>query len=105
VGRSDNDRQFFFLNSRPVDLPKLTRVVNEVRESRRRGDGWMMDGLGTDGWMGWLDGWWIGLYCTCAFLLPSFNFSSFFAIAPFVVVFFNYNHGKPTHNRRGGSTR
>lgn len=30
VGRSDNDRQFFFLNQRPVDLPKLTRVVNEV---------------------------------------------------------------------------
>lgn len=30
MGRSDNDRQFFFLNQRPVDLPKLTRVVNEV---------------------------------------------------------------------------
>lgn len=30
VGRSDNDRQFFYLNGRPVDLPALARVVNEV---------------------------------------------------------------------------
>jgi len=30
VGRSDNDRQFIFLNSRPVDLPRVTRVLNEV---------------------------------------------------------------------------
>lgn len=30
VGRSDNDRQFFFLNGRPVDLPRVTRLVNEV---------------------------------------------------------------------------
>jgi len=30
VGRSDNDRQFFFLNGRPVDLPRITRLVNEV---------------------------------------------------------------------------
>jgi DNA mismatch repair protein PMS2 len=31
VGRSDNDRQFTFLNGRPVDLPKVGRVLNEVR--------------------------------------------------------------------------
>jgi hypothetical protein len=30
VGRSDNDRQFLFCNGRPVDLPKLTRTMNEV---------------------------------------------------------------------------
>lgn len=30
VGRSDNDRQFMFCNGRPVDLPKLTRTMNEV---------------------------------------------------------------------------
>lgn len=30
VGRSDNDRQYFFINSRPFDLPKLTRAMNEV---------------------------------------------------------------------------
>jgi DNA mismatch repair protein PMS2 len=30
VGRSDNDRQFTFLNGRPVDLPKVGRVLNEV---------------------------------------------------------------------------
>ncbi len=30
VGRSDNDRQFIFCNGRPVDLPKVTKVINEV---------------------------------------------------------------------------
>ena len=30
VGRSSNDRQFWFVNGRPVDVPKLVRVVNEV---------------------------------------------------------------------------
>lgn len=30
VGRSDNDRQFIFCNGRPVDLPKVTRIMNEV---------------------------------------------------------------------------
>jgi DNA mismatch repair ATPase MutL len=32
VGRSDNDRQFVFCNGRPVDLPKISRTVNEVLE-------------------------------------------------------------------------
>ena len=30
VGRSDNDRQFVFCNGRPVDLPKVIKVLNEV---------------------------------------------------------------------------
>lgn len=30
VGRSDNDRQFLFCNGRPVDLPKFSKVLNEV---------------------------------------------------------------------------
>ena len=30
VGRSDNDRQFVFMNRRPVDLPRVSKVVNEV---------------------------------------------------------------------------
>ena len=30
VGRSDNDRQFVFCNGRPVDIPKFTKVLNEV---------------------------------------------------------------------------
>jgi hypothetical protein len=42
VGRSDNDRQFFFLNGRPVNLPRITKLVNEV--SAR--------GLGTGQWRG-----------------------------------------------------
>lgn len=29
-GRSSSDRQFFYLNKRPVDLPKLCRAINEV---------------------------------------------------------------------------
>ncbi|CAH0477009.1 unnamed protein product [Peronospora belbahrii] len=30
VGRSDNDRQFFFINGRPFDLPKTAKALNEV---------------------------------------------------------------------------
>ncbi|TMW55718.1 hypothetical protein Poli38472_010600 [Pythium oligandrum] len=30
VGRSDNDRQFFFINSRPFDLPRVAKAVNDV---------------------------------------------------------------------------
>ncbi|KAF0689025.1 Aste57867_19480 [Aphanomyces stellatus] len=30
VGRSDNDRQFFFVNGRPVDLLNATKAVNEI---------------------------------------------------------------------------
>lgn len=30
IGRETGDRQLFFLNGRPVDLPKLTRVLNET---------------------------------------------------------------------------
>ncbi|GLD96747.1 hypothetical protein PINS_up005430 [Pythium insidiosum] len=30
VGRSDNDRQFFFINQRPFDLPRLTKALNDV---------------------------------------------------------------------------
>ncbi|TYZ68801.1 hypothetical protein PybrP1_005217 [[Pythium] brassicae (nom. inval.)] len=30
VGRSDNDRQFFFINGRPFDLPKVAKALNEV---------------------------------------------------------------------------
>ncbi|CAM9418872.1 unnamed protein product [Hapterophycus canaliculatus] len=30
VGRADNDRQFLYLNGRPVDLPKFTRAISEV---------------------------------------------------------------------------
>jgi DNA mismatch repair ATPase MutL len=30
VGRSDNDRQFTFVNGRPVDLPRFAKVMNEV---------------------------------------------------------------------------
>ena len=30
VGRNDNDRQFLFCNGRPVDLPKVTKSLNEV---------------------------------------------------------------------------
>ena len=30
VGRSDNDRQFVFCNNRPVDVPKVSKVINEV---------------------------------------------------------------------------
>ena len=30
TGRSTNDRQYVFINKRPCDMPKLTRLVNEV---------------------------------------------------------------------------
>lgn len=30
TGRSDNDRQFFFINGRPFDLPKVAKALNEV---------------------------------------------------------------------------
>jgi DNA mismatch repair protein PMS2 len=30
VGRSDNDRQFIFCNNRPVDVPKISKIINEV---------------------------------------------------------------------------
>jgi DNA mismatch repair protein PMS2 len=30
VGRSDNDRQFIFCNGRPVDLPRVSKAMNEV---------------------------------------------------------------------------
>ena len=29
VGRSDNERQFLYCNGRPVDLPKVVKVLNE----------------------------------------------------------------------------
>ncbi|GFR30840.1 mismatch repair endonuclease PMS2 [Trichonephila clavata] len=29
-GRSSTDRQFFFINGRPCDLPKVSRLINEV---------------------------------------------------------------------------
>ena len=30
VGRCDNDRQFLYINGRPVDLPRLTKTLNET---------------------------------------------------------------------------
>ncbi|KAI8830060.1 hypothetical protein BJ741DRAFT_620990 [Chytriomyces cf. hyalinus JEL632] len=30
MGRNSNDRQFFYINNRPCDMPKLSRVINEV---------------------------------------------------------------------------
>ena len=32
-GRSSTDRQFFYINSRPCELPKITRAINEVYKS------------------------------------------------------------------------
>lgn len=29
-GRSSSDRQFFYLNKRPVDLPRVAKVINET---------------------------------------------------------------------------
>lgn len=29
-GRNMGDRQFFFVNGRPVDMPKVTKLVNEL---------------------------------------------------------------------------
>lgn len=31
VGRADNDRQFLYLNGRPVDLPKVWQCLVEIR--------------------------------------------------------------------------
>jgi len=36
VGRSSSDRQHFYLNSRPVDLPKVQRMVNSVFKRFRK---------------------------------------------------------------------
>ena len=33
VGRTSNDRQFFFLNKRPVDLPKVAKCINSLFRS------------------------------------------------------------------------
>ncbi|KAJ3236467.1 Mismatch repair endonuclease pms2 [Chytriomyces hyalinus] len=30
MGRNSNDRQFFYINNRPCDMPKLSRLINEV---------------------------------------------------------------------------
>ena len=30
MGRSDSDRQYVFINSRPVDIPRINRVMNEM---------------------------------------------------------------------------
>lgn len=30
VGRSDSDRQYIFCNGRPVDLPSIQKLFNEV---------------------------------------------------------------------------
>lgn len=30
VGRSDNDRQYVFCNSRPVDMPSIPKLFNEA---------------------------------------------------------------------------
>ena len=30
MGRSSNDRQFFYINKRPCDLSKVSRVINEM---------------------------------------------------------------------------
>lgn len=32
VGRSDSDRQYVFCNGRPVEVPRIHRLFNEVRE-------------------------------------------------------------------------
>ncbi len=31
VGRSDNDRQYLYVNHRPVDMPRVNKTINEVR--------------------------------------------------------------------------
>ncbi|KAJ1279757.1 hypothetical protein BS78_04G179800 [Paspalum vaginatum] len=33
TGRSSGDRQFFYVNGRPVDMPKVTKLVNELYKS------------------------------------------------------------------------
>eukprot|EP00002_Diphylleia_rotans_P004460 TRINITY_DN1329_c0_g1_i15.p1 TRINITY_DN1329_c0_g1~~TRINITY_DN1329_c0_g1_i15.p1 ORF type:complete len:719 (-),score=147.45 TRINITY_DN1329_c0_g1_i15:876-3032(-) len=32
-GRSANDRQFYFINGRPVDIPKFSKLINEIYRS------------------------------------------------------------------------
>jgi DNA mismatch repair ATPase MutL len=36
VGRSDSDRQYVFCNGRPVDLPRVHRLFNEVQHCMQR---------------------------------------------------------------------
>eukprot|EP00127_Corallochytrium_limacisporum_P006940 Clim_evm26s238 gene=Clim_evmTU26s238 len=38
MGRSRGDRQYVFVNGRPVDLPKLTRRINEAYQSFNRNE-------------------------------------------------------------------
>ncbi|KAG0533658.1 hypothetical protein BDA96_04G211800 [Sorghum bicolor] len=33
TGRSSGDRQFFYVNGRPIDMPKVTKLVNELYKS------------------------------------------------------------------------
>ncbi|AQK53271.1 DNA mismatch repair protein PMS1 [Zea mays] len=33
TGRSSGDRQFFYVNGRPIDMPKVTKLVNELYRS------------------------------------------------------------------------
>eukprot|EP00494_Astrolonche_serrata_P024072 UN24330 len=35
-GRGSGDRQHFFLNSRPVDIPKIQRIINSVFKTYRK---------------------------------------------------------------------
>jgi DNA mismatch repair protein PMS2 len=35
-GRSSADRQFFFVNNRPVDFPKFAKVANEIYKTVSR---------------------------------------------------------------------
>ncbi|EFC39616.1 predicted protein [Naegleria gruberi] len=35
-GRSSNDRQFLYVNNRPVDLPKITKCINEIYKEFNR---------------------------------------------------------------------
>ena len=37
VGRSDSDRQFWYINGRPVDLPRFTKVLDDAPLSRHAG--------------------------------------------------------------------
>ena len=51
VGRSDNDRQFVYCNGRPVDLPKITRAMNEVCSILKKCCSMFMV-IMTSGWIG-----------------------------------------------------
>ena len=37
-GRSSNDRQFYFVNGRPVDPNKLMKVINEIYHQLNRSE-------------------------------------------------------------------